>query len=55
MACTCCFGQGEAGANVLVGIQVPSSEMEEFNDRASGLGYDYTVLSDDLFFKLLMH
>lgn len=47
--------QGETGANVLVGIQVPSSEMEEFNDRATGLGYDYNVLSDDLFFKLLMH
>lgn len=47
--------QGETGANVLVGIQVPSSEMEEFNDRATGLGYDYNVLSDDLYFKLLMH
>ncbi|CAJ2672597.1 threonine dehydratase biosynthetic chloroplastic-like [Trifolium pratense] len=30
--------QGETGANVLVGIQVPSSEMDEFHDRANGLG-----------------
>jgi threonine dehydratase len=36
--------QGETGANVLVGIQVPSSEIDEFHDRANGLGYDYNVV-----------
>uniref|UniRef100_A0A803P3Y1 Threonine dehydratase n=1 Tax=Cannabis sativa TaxID=3483 RepID=A0A803P3Y1_CANSA len=37
-------GQGETGANVLVGIQVPSSEMDEFHSRADGVGYEYIVL-----------
>ncbi|XLS97769.1 hypothetical protein HN51_040504 [Arachis hypogaea] len=31
-------GQGETGANVLVGIQVPRVEMDEFHDRANRLG-----------------
>ncbi|KAF5737505.1 threonine dehydratase biosynthetic chloroplastic [Tripterygium wilfordii] len=48
-------GQGETGANVLVGIQVASSEMDEFHSRASGLGYDYVVVTDDDDFLLLMH
>ncbi|CAK8571495.1 unnamed protein product [Lathyrus sativus] len=47
--------QGETGANVLVGIQVPSNEMDEFHDIANKLGYDYKVVIDDLFFQLLMH
>ncbi|CAI8602536.1 unnamed protein product [Vicia faba] len=47
--------QGESGANVLVGIQVPSNEMDEFHDTANKLGYDYKVVIDDLFFQLLMH
>ncbi|XP_061337695.1 threonine dehydratase biosynthetic, chloroplastic-like [Gastrolobium bilobum] len=47
-------GQGEAGANVLVGIQVPRSEMDEFHDRANKLGYDYTVEKNDEDFELLM-
>ncbi|PIA43489.1 hypothetical protein AQUCO_01900112v1 [Aquilegia coerulea] len=34
--------QGETGANVLVGIQVLISELDEFHSRASSLGFDYT-------------
>ncbi|KAI4348971.1 hypothetical protein L6164_009630 [Bauhinia variegata] len=48
-------GQGESGANVLVGIQVPASEMDEFRDRADHLGYEYTVVNNDAYFQLLMH
>lgn len=47
--------QGETGANVLVGIQVPQSEMDEFRERADKLGYDYTVVNNDDDFQLLMH
>lgn len=47
--------QGETGANVLVGVQVPQSEMDEFHDRANGLGYDYKVVNTDDDFQLLMH
>ncbi|KAK7345449.1 hypothetical protein VNO77_16053 [Canavalia gladiata] len=48
-------GEGETGANVLVGIQVPKSEMDEFHDRANRLGYDYKVVNNDDDFQLLMH
>ncbi|KAL6145688.1 hypothetical protein ACLB2K_056373 [Fragaria x ananassa] len=48
-------GQGETGANVLVGIQVSKSEIDEFHSRASSLGYDYVVVTNDTIFKLLMH
>ncbi|KAF9680199.1 hypothetical protein SADUNF_Sadunf06G0096400 [Salix dunnii] len=48
-------GQGETGANVLVGIQVPQSEMDEFCSRANSLGYDYVIVTDDNDFHLLMH
>ncbi|XP_062117431.1 threonine dehydratase biosynthetic, chloroplastic isoform X2 [Humulus lupulus] len=48
-------GQGETGANVLVGIQVPSSEMDEFHSRADGVGYEYIVVTNDCDFRLLMH
>ncbi|XAR64602.1 Threonine ammonia-lyase [Bertholletia excelsa] len=48
-------GQGETGANVLVGIQVALSEMDEFHDRANALGYDYVVESTNEAFSLLMH
>ncbi|KAK4793434.1 hypothetical protein SAY86_023869 [Trapa natans] len=48
-------GQGETGANVLVAIQVPDSEMNEFKQRASDLGYDYEVVVNDDAFRLLMH
>lgn len=48
-------GEGETGANILVGIQVPKSEMDEFHDRANRLGYDYQVVNNDDDFQLLMH
>ncbi|OMO84054.1 hypothetical protein COLO4_22266 [Corchorus olitorius] len=48
-------GQGETGANVLVGIQVAKSEMEEFLHHADSLGYDYELVTDDKNFQLLMH
>lgn len=47
--------QGETGANVLVGLQVPKSEIDEFHDRANKLGYDYKVVNNDDDFQLLMH
>ncbi|KAK1400240.1 Threonine dehydratase [Heracleum sosnowskyi] len=46
--------QGEAGANVLVGIQVPSEEMIEFQTRADNLGYCYTVENSNNAFQLLL-
>ncbi|MBA0587989.1 hypothetical protein Gorai_001108, partial [Gossypium raimondii] len=36
-------GQGETGANVLVGIQVSKSEEDEFIHRADSLGYEYVL------------
>lgn len=48
-------GKGETGANVLVGIQVPRNEMDEFHDRANRLGYDYKLVNNDDYFQLLMH
>ncbi|KAL2323158.1 hypothetical protein Fmac_027537 [Flemingia macrophylla] len=48
-------GQGETGANVLVGIQVPKNEMDEFHNRAKRLGYDYKVVNNEDDFQLLMH
>ncbi|KAK4766324.1 hypothetical protein SAY87_007966 [Trapa incisa] len=48
-------GQGETGANVLVGIQIPNSEMNEFHERARNVGYDYVLVTDDEAFRLLMH
>ncbi|KAG9449536.1 hypothetical protein H6P81_009501 [Aristolochia fimbriata] len=47
--------QGDTGANVLVGIQVPSSEMEEFQVRALNLGYEYALEMDNEAFQLLLH
>ncbi|KAG9445429.1 hypothetical protein H6P81_016769 [Aristolochia fimbriata] len=47
--------QGETGANVLVGIQVPLSEMAEFEDRATNLGYQYALEMNNEAFQLLMH
>ncbi|KAJ0735999.1 putative threonine ammonia-lyase [Helianthus annuus] len=46
--------QGESGANVLVGIQVPSNDLIEFRGLANDLGYDYEIESDNEAFKLLM-
>ncbi|KAK5804125.1 Threonine dehydratase biosynthetic, chloroplastic -like protein [Gossypium arboreum] len=48
-------GQGETGANVLVGVQVSKSEEDEFIHRADSLGYEYVLVNDDENFQLLMH
>ncbi|KAL8516791.1 hypothetical protein ACS0TY_015158 [Phlomoides rotata] len=47
-------GQGGTGANVLVGIQVSDTEMDEFKDRANNLGYEYEVESRNEAFQILM-
>jgi threonine dehydratase len=47
-------GQGETGANVLVGIQVPDNEKTEFRALASTLGYDYAEETVNEAFMLLM-
>ncbi|CAI9778961.1 unnamed protein product [Fraxinus pennsylvanica] len=47
-------GQGETGANVLVGILVARTDMDEFRDRANSLGYEYELESDNEAFQLLM-
>lgn len=31
------------------------SEMDEFQERADGLGYDYAMVTNDEAFRLLMH
>ncbi|CAH1452097.1 unnamed protein product [Lactuca virosa] len=46
--------QGEMGANVLVGIQVCSSELNEFRGVANELGYEYEIETDNEAFQLLM-
>ncbi|WOK91802.1 threonine dehydratase biosynthetic, chloroplastic isoform X1 [Canna indica] len=46
--------QGETGANVLVGIQVPKEDMKEFKSRAQNLGYEYTYQMDNEAYRLLM-
>lgn len=46
--------QGETGANVLVGIQVPREDLEEFKDRAENLGYEYTYQMNNETYRLLM-
>jgi threonine dehydratase len=47
--------QGEMGANVLVGIQVPEKDKEEFAARISTLGYEYEDERNNEAFMLLMH
>ncbi|KAM3340055.1 threonine dehydratase 1 biosynthetic, chloroplastic [Capsicum galapagoense] len=47
--------QGDTGANVLVGIQVPQDEIDEFQGRADTLGYEYAVESLNEAFQLIMH
>ncbi|XP_051152492.1 threonine dehydratase 1 biosynthetic, chloroplastic-like [Andrographis paniculata] len=47
-------GQGEAGANVLVGIQLPETDMGEFKERAKSLGYYYELETHNEAFQLLM-
>ncbi|CAA2970447.1 threonine dehydratase biosynthetic, chloroplastic-like [Olea europaea subsp. europaea] len=47
-------GQGETGANVLVGIQVAHTERDKFHACANSLGYEYEVESTNEAFQLLM-
>ncbi|KAH6797641.1 L-O-methylthreonine resistant 1 [Perilla frutescens var. hirtella] len=47
-------GQGETGANVLVGMQVAQAEMDEFRHRANSLGYEYELESANEAFRILM-
>lgn len=46
--------EGQTIANVLVGIQIPHDEMDEFRDRADALGYEYKVENTNEAFELLM-
>lgn len=46
--------QGEMGANVLVGMQVPEQDEKKFNDCANLLGYDYQDERTNVAFQLLM-
>uniref|UniRef100_A0A0C9RGY0 Threonine dehydratase n=1 Tax=Wollemia nobilis TaxID=56998 RepID=A0A0C9RGY0_9CONI len=46
--------QGESGANVLVGIQVPVEDQEEFTQRANDLGYEYKDEAQNKAYRLLM-
>lgn len=48
------LSKGESGANVLVGIQVPPIELNEFRYIANNLGYEYEIESDNIGFQLLM-
>uniref|UniRef100_A0A0D9VY64 Threonine dehydratase n=1 Tax=Leersia perrieri TaxID=77586 RepID=A0A0D9VY64_9ORYZ len=46
--------QGETGANVLVGIQVPQEEFDEFKSRADNLGYEYMSELNNEIYQLLL-
>ncbi|CAN6281673.1 unnamed protein product [Urochloa humidicola] len=46
--------QGEAGANVLVGIQVPRTDFDEFKNRADNLGYEYMSEHNNEIYRLLL-
>ncbi|XP_044980040.1 threonine dehydratase 1 biosynthetic, chloroplastic [Hordeum vulgare subsp. vulgare] len=46
--------QGETGANVLVGIQVPPEEVNEFRSRADNLGYEYMSEMNNEIYHLLL-
>ncbi|XP_065022202.1 threonine dehydratase biosynthetic, chloroplastic-like [Musa acuminata AAA Group] len=46
--------QGETGANVLVGIQVPKVDMKEFKIGAQNLGYEFTYEMNNEAYRLLM-
>lgn len=47
--------QGEMGANVLVGIQVPKEDEEQFIEKAETLGYEYKDERQNKAYRLLMH
>ncbi|KAG0467888.1 hypothetical protein HPP92_017216 [Vanilla planifolia] len=46
--------QGETGANVLVGLQVPTQDMAEFRSCANRLGYEYAFEMSNEAYRLLM-
>jgi len=46
--------QGEAGANVLVGIQVPPQDFDEFKSCADSLGYEYMSEHNNEIYRLLL-
>ncbi|XP_051178697.1 threonine dehydratase 1 biosynthetic, chloroplastic isoform X2 [Lolium perenne] len=46
--------QGETGANVLVGIQVPPEDLDEFRSRADNLGYEYMSEMNNEIYHLLL-
>jgi len=46
--------QGETGANVLVGIQVPPAEFDEFKSHADNLGYEYMSEHNNEIYRLLL-
>ncbi|GJN23532.1 hypothetical protein PR202_gb11189 [Eleusine coracana subsp. coracana] len=46
--------QGEAGANVLVGIQVPPEDVNEFRSRADNLGFEYMSEMNNEIYRLLL-
>ncbi|KAM5584365.1 threonine dehydratase biosynthetic, chloroplastic [Rosa sericea] len=48
-------GQGETGANALVGFQVASSEIDKFKGLADTLGYDYAFETNNETLQLLLH
>ncbi|XP_055812184.1 threonine dehydratase biosynthetic, chloroplastic-like [Solanum dulcamara] len=45
--------QGDINASVLVGFQVPKSEMDEFQNQANNLGYAYSFENLDEVYKLI--
>lgn len=47
--------QGEMGANVLVGVQVPKEDEEQFIERAEALRYEYKDERQNKAYRLLMH
>lgn len=47
--------QGEMGANVLVGIQVPKEDEEQFIEKAETLCYEYKDERQNKAYRLLMH
>ncbi|GMY15902.1 threonine dehydratase biosynthetic, chloroplastic [Fagus crenata] len=49
------LGKGESGGNILVGLQIASSEMDEFKVLADSLGCDYAFGSNNKAFQLLVH
>ena len=40
-----CFVQGTISGDVLIGLQVRDSEMDELNESAKKLGFDYAAVS----------